>query len=111
MRTRLKLMIADFILQRYFSFLEWARNNNIFPHIAPLPSCTWGFVYRSSGDSYYIIINKNLTCELQQEVFMHEVGHILKDFPAMPYIIGLDMQHTEMEKEAGGFGQLLAYIR
>ena len=46
---------------------------------------------------------KNLTKEMQKEVFLHEVEHILYDMPEKPYIIGVDMQYSEMEKRADSF--------
>lgn len=70
-----------------------------------LVSGIYGFVYRSSFDNHYIIINKNLTKELQKEVFCHEVEHILFDFPIAPYIIGIDMQYSTIEKAADDFAK------
>ncbi|MDI3548178.1 MAG: hypothetical protein PWR10_1830 [Halanaerobiales bacterium] len=96
-------------LQRaYISYQELARANNIYHSFVKLISSVYGFVYRSSFGNYYIIINKNLTKEMQREVFCHEVEHIMYDLPEQGYIIGLDMQYTYVEKRADSFGQIVA---
>lgn len=88
-------------LQRtYINYQEWARENNIFYTFLPLNPEVYGFVYLSSTHKYFVIINKNITLELQKEVFCHEVEHILYDMPQQCYLIGLDMQHTKLEKKA-----------
>ncbi|MFW6030611.1 MAG: ImmA/IrrE family metallo-endopeptidase, partial [Halanaerobiales bacterium] len=88
-------------LQRtYINYQEIARNNNIYHTFLKLVSGVYGFVYRSSFDNYYIIINQNLTIELQKEVFCHEVAHIIYDLPDTGYIIGIDMQYESVEKKA-----------
>lgn len=84
----------------YINFQEWARDNNIYHQFINLESCIYGFTYRSRFGSYLIIINKNLTKELQKEVFLHEVEHILYDLPEQTYIIGVDMQYSALEKRA-----------
>lgn len=96
-------------LQRtYISLQEWARDNNIYHSFIKLVSGVYGFVYRSSFGNYYIIINKNLTKEMQREVFCHEVEHIMYDLPEQGYIIGLDMQYTTIEKKADLFALEIA---
>jgi Zn-dependent peptidase ImmA (M78 family) len=91
-------------LQRtYINYQEWARDNNIYQTIIPLNPVIYGFVYLSSTHKYFIIINKNLTLELQKEVFMHEVEHIMYDMPEIGYFIGVDMQYSKMEKQADEF--------
>jgi hypothetical protein len=60
----------------------------------------WGFVYRDSFAEYHLIINKKLSHEKQKEIFMHEMTHINEHLPNKPYMVGLDMQHSEMEKAA-----------
>ncbi len=100
--------IRTSIQRTYINFQEWARENNIFHQFVKLESEIYGFVYRSSGGNYYIIINKNLTRELQKEVFLHEVEHIIHDMPKEGYIIGLDMQYSPMEKQTNKRAQMIA---
>lgn len=106
--TNLKKYIRTSIQRTYINFREWARENNIFHQFIKLESEIYGFVYRSSGGNYYILINKNLTRELQNEVFLHEVEHIVYDMPEVGYIIGLDMQYSPMEKQTNKWAQLVA---
>ena len=87
-------------LQRtYINYQAWARENNIYHKIMSLEDEIWGFVYLSSNHNYYIIIDKNLTKEMQKEVFCHEVEHIMNDLPKEGYIIGVDMQYSELEQK------------
>lgn len=58
-----------------------------------------GFVYVSRKGNYHIILNGNINYETQCKVFLHEVKHIVRDLPKMPYIIGIDMQREEFEIE------------
>jgi len=96
-------------LQRtYINYQEWARENEIYQKIMPLSPKVYGFVYLSSFHKYFIIINKDLTKELQKEVFLHEVEHIVYDMPKLGYVIGLDMQHCSIEKDADRFAKLMA---
>lgn len=59
-----------------------------------------GFVYVSQKGNYHIILNGNISYEVQCSTFLHEVTHIVKDLPRMNYIIGLDMHHEMFEIEA-----------
>ncbi|QTL96518.1 hypothetical protein GM661_00320 [Iocasia frigidifontis] len=93
-------------LQRaYIGLQQIARSNNIFHRLYALKSGLWGFVYKSRFDSYIIIINKNLSTEMQKEVYLHEVEHILYDMPDVGYFIGLDMQYSTIENEADDFAK------
>lgn len=65
-----------------------------------LPARIYGFVYFSNFNNYYIIINKNITYELQQKVYAHELAHIKKEAPQKSWKIGINMQHNYIEKEA-----------
>ncbi|MFW6265032.1 MAG: hypothetical protein ACOC3B_02895, partial [Bacillota bacterium] len=95
-------------LQRIFiNYQEWARSNNIYHQFVKLASSIYGFVYRSTQGNYYIIINKNLTLELQKEVYLHEVEHIIYDMPDVGYIVGMDMQHCKIEKKANEFAKVV----
>lgn len=60
----------------------------------------WGFVWLSSFSTYLLAINETLTREKKREVFFHELSHITCNNPEQSYFIGLDMQHTKIEKKA-----------
>ena len=75
--------------------------NNISINSEKMHLSIWGFVYLDTLHKFYhIIINKNLTFEMQKKVLNHEKAHIKKHLPEHPYIIGLDMKHIKIEKEA-----------
>ena len=61
--------------------------------------CVWGFVYESTKGDIHIIINSKLSAELQEKVYLHELYHIRNDFKRNR-IIGIDMQHQEIERRA-----------
>ena len=50
-----------------------------------------------------MIINQNLTLELQKKVYLHEVKHIIYDMPEAGYVIGMNMQYSQMEKVTDQF--------
>ena len=98
-------------LQRvYINYQQWARANNIYHQFVKIDTSIYGFVYLSSFGNYYIIINKNLTRELQKEVFLHEVEHIMYDMPVVGYIIGIDMQYSPIEKRADEFAKVIGEL-
>ncbi|WP_051412183.1 ImmA/IrrE family metallo-endopeptidase [Halonatronum saccharophilum] len=100
---------ADMTLQE---LLSWANSYDIYPRLAKLGPELWGYTYKSSYDSYLILINKNLSLELQRKVLAHEIHHVLKHSPAQPYFIGLNMQHTIIEEEADQFAiEMMAAIQ
>ncbi|PRX21697.1 uncharacterized protein DUF955 [Orenia metallireducens] len=82
---------------------KWAEEQGIFIRQSYLGSELNGFVYRSNYGTYLIIVNKNISLELQREVLLHEIEHILYDMPEKSYTIGLDMQHSPLEKKADLF--------
>jgi len=69
----------------------------IFYNYENFPNEIWGLVYYCSEGHYHIGINKNLTKEKQKEIFQHELKHIKKDCKNLTYIIGIDMQYSELE--------------
>jgi len=85
-----------------------ARENDIYPSFVKFPMEVWGVLYKCSHGHYHIGINKNLTAEMQKKVLLHEIKHIKEDLPNSPYIIGLNMQHTEIEQEADAASELLS---
>jgi hypothetical protein len=72
-----------------------------------LPSSIYGFVYVSKKGNYHIILNGNINYETQCSVFRHEIKHIIYDIPTIGYIIGLDMQHEEFEKDYNRLSSLI----
>ena len=91
-------------LQRtYINYQEWAREMIIYQKFIPLNPGIYGFVYFSSFQNYYVIINQNLTLELQKKVYLHEVKHIIYDMPEAGYVIGMNMQYSQMEKVTDQF--------
>ncbi|MTV47723.1 hypothetical protein GJ688_01840 [Heliobacillus mobilis] len=76
---------------------------NIRTTIANLPSSVHAYVYVSRKGRYHLVMNGNINAETQYEVFCHEIKHIIYDLPTVGYIVGLDMQRTEIEKMADLF--------
>lgn len=88
--------------------LSKALGKKICYNICQLPISIMGFVYYSEKGRYYIVINKNITCEYQKEVFLHEVKHIIKDLPDGLYVLDMDMQYSKLEKQADSFAKAVA---
>lgn len=89
------------LLNQDIPFYEVMNAFNIKTTIAfNIPSVLLGFVYLSRRGNYHLILNGDVNYETQCKVFIHEVKHIAEDMPTIGYIIGLDMQHTYMEKSA-----------
>lgn len=92
------------LLDEHISFYEVMNTFNIKTQVAfNLPSSMHGFVYVSKRGSYYIILNGRINYKTQCETFIHEVKHIIEDIPSIPYVIGIDMQHTEIENDTDIF--------
>lgn len=88
------------LLDENISFHEVMNTFNIKTSIAfNMPSPIHGYVYKSKKGNYHIMINGNINYETQCKVFLHEIKHIVKDMPKAGYVIGLDMQHSEVEKD------------
>jgi hypothetical protein len=85
------------------NFYEIMNAFNIRTSLAKLNPKTRGFVYESRKGTYYLILNKDLDYKIQCETFIHEIKHITEELPKSGYIIGLDMQYTEMEIAANQF--------
>ncbi|MCK8826031.1 hypothetical protein [Fuchsiella alkaliacetigena] len=71
MKDKIKEEIKNALEDQYINFEDWAKSNDIYSHLTKLIPEVWGFVYKSIYDNYFVIINKNLTRQMQQEVFMH----------------------------------------
>jgi hypothetical protein len=80
--------------------------DNIVCHSVLLGEGAKGFVYQSKRGKYHIFINDSLSHDAALEVFYHEMHHIKNDLPKMPYIIGIDMQGEEFEKNANLFAHM-----
>lgn len=90
-------IIIDFL---YENPIEALAANNVRVHRENLAPDVDGFVYKSRKGIYHIVINCNLSWNAQTEVFLHELYHIKDDLPKVDHIIGLDMRHVHVEKQA-----------
>ncbi|HHW43802.1 MAG TPA: hypothetical protein GXX25_08345 [Desulfotomaculum sp.] len=79
------------------------RSHDIFPYLADLEQDVAAFVYRSGKGRFYIIVNQHLSQETREEVFFHELYHIIEEMPRAGYVLGLDRQRYEMEIRADMF--------
>ncbi len=77
--------------------------DNIYYNYYPFPLEVWGVLYKCTQGHYHIGVNKNLTRGMQRKVLQHELIHIREHCPVKPYIIGLDMQHSNLEREISFF--------
>jgi len=73
-----------------------------------LPSHVLGFVYVSRRGNYHLILKAKVNYETQCKTFVHEIKHIVCDLPKAGYMIGLNMQHSELELEADYVAESLA---
>ena len=80
---------------------------DILYHVVYLGVGVAGVVYYSSMGVYHIFINETLSREAKIKVLIHEIKHIKSDMPLLPYIIGLNLQHMHIEKEADKFANSL----
>ena len=62
-----------------------------------------GMAYLSRRQNYYIVVCNRLAVVKKEEVFFHELKHVLLDLPKMPHVLGLDMQWYQMERDADIF--------
>ncbi len=76
------------------------RDYDVRFHLVKLGPGVLGFTYRSRRGRYHVFISDELSPPGVEAVLLHETYHILKHLPNIPYIIGIDMQDTEIEKEA-----------
>ncbi|WP_039653786.1 hypothetical protein [Clostridium tyrobutyricum] len=72
-----------------------------------IPSSLLGFVYVSRRGNYHLILNGSINYKTQCRVFIHEIKHITDDMPNIGYMIGLDMQHTNMEQSADDIADMI----
>lgn len=90
------------LLDETISFSEVMNTFNIQTNIAfNLSSCCLGFVYYSNHfDNYLIVLNGNISYEMQCHTFVHEISHIVKHMPKEGYYIGIDCRTSMFEAEA-----------
>lgn len=95
------------LLDNIIPFDEVMSAFNIYPILYKLKPEILGFVYRSKKGNYHIVVSCRLDKQKQREVFLHEIKHIIFDFPRKPYIVGLDMQRTKIEMKADRVAEAL----
>ena len=78
-------------------FFEWLDYHNISLHVTPMSGRIKGMVYLSKSGRYHIWINDYISPEAKRRVVIHELTHILKDSPRVPYLVGIDMRREEIE--------------
>lgn len=99
------------LLNEDIPFYEVMNAYNIKTTIAcNIPASILGFVYLSRRNNYHLILNGNVNYETQCHTFVHELKHIISDMPKMGYIIGVDMQHTYMERDADDMALDFKYV-
>lgn len=96
------------LLDGTIPFYEVMNTYNIRTVIADLPPEVYAFVYVSRRGNCHLVMNGAINAETQFRVFCHEVAHIVMDLPQKGYVVGLDMQRTEMEEMADWFAGALA---
>ncbi len=77
----------------------------ILVNFVDMPTTVQGLIYFSLKGEYHIVINDNLSPVIKIKIFMHELKHIIKDFPQLGSIIGLDFQNNTIEVEADIFAK------
>lgn len=88
------------------SLIQRAKENDIQISLMRLHETIWGMVYQSVKGNYHIVINNQLNLEMQKKVAVHELKHIHLDLPVCDCIVGLDMQHNRLEKDADKIASL-----
>ncbi len=90
---------------------ELLKSHSIYTSIADLGNRLWGFVYQCRHGHYHIVAADWLGPAERRRLFWHEAWHIIKDFPRLPYVIGLDEQWTVREKKADHAYQRIVHRR
>jgi Zn-dependent peptidase ImmA (M78 family) len=73
---------------------------NIRVSTVPMYTNVYGFTYYGRTGRYHIILNENIGTEVKEEVFLHEIHHIIEDRPKMSYCVGFGMRCSPVEREA-----------
>ncbi len=82
---------------------EIMQAHDIYHHEIPIHASVAAFVYQSRKGKYHIFVNTYLSPEARQEVFLHELYHVVEDMPNEGYILGFDMYRNPIEKNADAF--------
>ena len=70
-----------------------------------------GFTYISRRGNYHLLLNGNVSYRTQVKTFINEIQPILNDMPQHNYIIGLNLEHLELEVKADVVSiQLFGYL-
>lgn len=77
---------------------ELMRVYNIYPHVVPLGGEIAACIYLSRGGYYHIFVSIELSTEMREEVFLHEIYYIIENTPKSGYILELDMTRRPMGK-------------
>lgn len=108
LRHKSKYSIIRALISGSIDQEEVMRAHDIFTSLASLEPDVAAFVYRSRKDRFYIIVNEHLSFEAQQEVYFHELCHIIEDMPKAGYVLGLNMQREKFEVQADRFAREIA---
>lgn len=73
---------------------------NIRTHFVTLGGEVLAFVYRSRKDIFHVFISDSIPHRKKRQVFVHELHHIMNDLPKCGYILGINMQRTNIEMNA-----------
>jgi len=100
------------LLDEIIPFHEVMNAFGIKTHIVfNLPASVLGFTYVSRRGNYHLLLNGNVSYMTQVKTFLHEIKHILNDMPKCGYIIGINMEHLELEDEADEISEeILEYL-
>ncbi|SHE94757.1 hypothetical protein SAMN02745195_01522 [Thermoanaerobacter uzonensis DSM 18761] len=108
----LDISLIRALLDETIPFHDVMNTFGIRTHIVfNLPSTVLGFTYVSRRGNYHLLLNGNVSYRTQVKTFLHEIQHILNDMPRCGYIIGLNMEHLELEDEADKVSEkILKYL-
>jgi len=85
-------------------------NGKAVCHTVQLGPGVAGFVYKSRKGVYHIFVSEDLSPEGRRHIIFHEINHILKDMPVIPYVIGVDMQRYSIETSAERFAREVGLV-
>jgi len=99
-----KYKIIQLLHEETLSFEEVMRAFDIYVSLCDLGPKVLGMVYYSTFKRYYIVINCYIeSFKVRQEVFFHELCHIIEDMPTRSYVVDLDNERHEIEERADKF--------
>ena len=99
------------LIEKSIPFHELMNAYGINATIVNISSKIYGFIYVSRQGNIYIILNGNISYEMQRKALIHEFKHILIDVPKQSYFIGFNMQYEYIEKKADAIAKfMIRYI-